>query len=126
MIYGAPILHQNNLKKTATVKPLHKPEKSPKDPTSKRPILFKSHQGKNLEAIISKRLNYNIEANNLLSKNQAGFRRDRQTLYKKKWLYLIQFNFQKQMEKLCARYKTGFGKTDSSATLEWREHLREK
>ncbi|GFN76050.1 reverse transcriptase [Plakobranchus ocellatus] len=37
-------------------------------------------QGKVLETIINKRLTYHLEANNLISDTQAGFRKDTQTL----------------------------------------------
>ncbi|GFO28007.1 RNA-directed DNA polymerase from [Plakobranchus ocellatus] len=48
--------------------------------SSYRPISLTSHLGKVLETIINKRLTYHLEANNLISDTQAGFRKDRQTL----------------------------------------------
>ncbi|GFO12290.1 reverse transcriptase [Plakobranchus ocellatus] len=68
--------------KHAVVIPIYKQGKDKKDPASYRPIdlSLTSHLGKVLETIINKRLTYHLEANNLLSDTQAGFRKDRQTL----------------------------------------------
>ncbi|GFO12440.1 reverse transcriptase-like protein [Plakobranchus ocellatus] len=64
----------------AVVIPIYKQGKDKKDPASYRPISLTSHLGKVLETIINKRLTYHLEANNLMSDTQAGFRKDRQTL----------------------------------------------
>ncbi|GFS24527.1 reverse transcriptase [Elysia marginata] len=66
--------------KHAIIIPTHKPGKDPKDPASYRPISLTSHLGKTLESIINKRLNYYLETKQLINKNQAGFRKNRQTI----------------------------------------------
>ncbi|GFN96569.1 reverse transcriptase [Plakobranchus ocellatus] len=66
--------------KHAVVIPIYKQGKDKKDPASYRLISLTSHLGKVLETIMNKRLTYHLEANNLISDTQAGFRKDRQTL----------------------------------------------
>ena len=66
--------------KTAIVIPIVKPDQPEDAPSSYRPIALTSHVGKTLEALVSNRLNKYLETNNLLNKNQAGFRNKRQAL----------------------------------------------
>ena len=63
----------------ATVKPLLKEWKDPKDTVSYRPIALTSCLGKILERIIADRLMYVLESRNVINKNQAGFRQNRAT-----------------------------------------------
>ena len=66
--------------KTAIVIPIVKPDQPEDVPSSYRPIALTSHVGKTLEALVSNRLNKYLETNNILNKNQAGFRNKRQAL----------------------------------------------
>ena len=66
--------------KHAVVVPIPKPGKDLTDPLSYRPISLTSQLGKLLETVVNKRLTHHLEANNLISETQAGFRQNRQTL----------------------------------------------
>lgn len=55
--------------------PVLKPNKAKNEPTSYRPISLTCTMGKLLEKIINKRLTCVLEANNLLSSSQYGFRK---------------------------------------------------
>lgn len=63
--------------KTDCVVPILKPNKSPNDPNSYRPIALNSCVGKVFEQLLKQRLEFFIESNNLLPSNQFGFRRGR-------------------------------------------------
>ena len=66
--------------KHAIIIPIQKPDKDSSDAASYRPISLTSHIGKILETIVTKRLNFYLEQNNIINKNQSGFRRARQTM----------------------------------------------
>ena len=61
--------------KKAIIVPIHKKGKEPSQPSSYRPISLLSCVSKVVEKIVCKRVNYYLEHNNLLSSNQAGFRK---------------------------------------------------
>ena len=63
--------------KHALVTPILKPTKPNNDPTSYRPISLTSSICKIMERLISNRLGWYLEQNQLLNKNQSGFRRNR-------------------------------------------------
>ena len=63
----------------ATIKPLLKEGKDPKDPTSYRPISLTSCLGKIFEKMVANRLIYILENRGILTDNQAGFRPGRCT-----------------------------------------------
>ena len=77
-IYSSGILPQKF--KSATIIPIHKPDKNPKEAGSYRPISLTSHIGKTLETIIKNRLTNFLEAEKLITKFQTGFRGRRQAL----------------------------------------------
>jgi ribonuclease HI len=58
----------------AFIIPIAKPGKDPSDPLNYRPISLTSCMGKLLEKMISVRLNWFLETNNILSDTQFGFR----------------------------------------------------
>ncbi|MGE5863309.1 MAG: RNA-directed DNA polymerase, partial [Nitrososphaerales archaeon] len=66
--------------KHAIVIPILKPAKPAQDPASYRPIALTSHLGKLLERIITNRLSWFMEKNNLINKNQSGFRKNHSTI----------------------------------------------
>jgi potassium voltage-gated channel Eag-related subfamily H protein 8 len=66
--------------RTATVIPIAKPNKDPKNAINYRPIALTSCLGKILEKMICVRLADYIETNNCLSVWQSGFRRGRSTV----------------------------------------------
>lgn len=66
--------------KCAHVIPFLKPGKDPSCPSSYRPIALTSCLGKTYERLINRRLVYFLETNNILDKNQCGFRQGRSTL----------------------------------------------
>ena len=59
--------------------PIPKPDKDSKDPTNYRPISLTSCLCKLLEKIINIRLMWFLENNNLIAKQQSGFRKNRST-----------------------------------------------
>ena len=63
----------------ATIRPLLKPGKDPKETKSYRPISLTSCMGKIMEKIIADRLTYILEDRKLINDNQAGFRQNRCT-----------------------------------------------
>ena len=65
--------------KHAIITPVRKPEKEQSDPTSYRPISLTSSLCKVLEKMITSRLQWYLESNNLLAKEQTGFRRGKGT-----------------------------------------------
>ena len=65
--------------KEAIVIPLPKPGKDRKNPANYRPISLTSCLGKLLERMVGKRLTWYLETNNLISKNQSGFRKNHTT-----------------------------------------------
>ena len=66
--------------KHAIVTPILKPGKNAKEPTNYRPISLTSNLGKILETIVNNRLTNYLETNNIINKQQSGFRNNRQTL----------------------------------------------
>ena len=64
---------------TATIKPLLKDGKDPKDTVSYRPISLTSCPGKVKEKMTADRLMRELESRGLLNENQAGFRQNRCT-----------------------------------------------
>ena len=66
--------------KHSVVCPIPKSGKDPSDRRSYRPISLTSHIGKIMEIMVAKRLEWFLEANNLLHKSQSGFRHGRSTL----------------------------------------------
>lgn len=66
--------------KTATVLPILKPTKDKSDPASYRPISLTSNLCKTLETIMNQRLIAYLETEQILTKNQAGFRGRRQCI----------------------------------------------
>lgn len=66
--------------KKAIIIPIAKPGKSPHLAESYRPISLTSCLGKVMEKMVSNRLTWHLDANNLLPKDQAGFRRGFSTL----------------------------------------------
>lgn len=65
--------------KLATTIPIKKPLKDKLDPQSYRPISLTSCTCKTMETMIAKRLSNYLEANNIISDNQSGFRPNRST-----------------------------------------------
>lgn len=65
--------------KKAVIIPILKPKKSTNNFSNYRPIALTSVIVKTIEKMISNRLNWYLETNNLLSPNQAGFRELRST-----------------------------------------------
>ena len=63
----------------ATIIPIPKPNKDHTEPTNYRPIALTSCVCKVLERIINKRLVWYLETNNLISRYQSGFRKNRST-----------------------------------------------
>lgn len=66
--------------KNSIILPIIKPGKDPSNPSNYRPIALTSQLGKTMERIITERLNYYLETNNLLSSNQRAFRKGRNTM----------------------------------------------
>ena len=66
--------------KRAIVVAIPKPNKDPLQPTSYRPISLTSVLAKLFEMILNKRLNWYLESNGILSPNQYGFRKKRNTI----------------------------------------------
>ena len=62
------------------VVPLLKNGKDPTSPDSYRPISLTSHMSKVMEVMVTSRLRWFLESNNLLDESQSGFRRGRNTL----------------------------------------------
>ena len=65
--------------KEAIIIPILKKAKDKKNKSSYRPISLLSCLGKTPERIINKRLRWHLEANNLIHKEQTGFRTNRNT-----------------------------------------------
>ena len=65
--------------KEATVIPIPKPDKDHTDPTNYRPIALTSCICKTMERMINDRLTWFLEANNIITDYQSGFRRLRST-----------------------------------------------
>jgi len=65
--------------RTADIRPVLKKGKDPSKIVSHRPISLTSCLGKVLERVITNRLVYHLEANNILAPEQAGFRSSRCT-----------------------------------------------
>ena len=65
--------------KEATVIPIPKPDKDHTDPTNYRPIALTSCICKTMERMINDRLTWFLEANNIITDYQSGFRRHRGT-----------------------------------------------
>ena len=63
--------------KEATVIPIPKPGKDPKNPSNYRPISLTSCLCKTMERMINTRLVWFLEKNNILTKYQSGFRKGR-------------------------------------------------
>ena len=61
--------------KTGAIVPILKPGKPPEKASSYRPITLLSTIGKIMERVIQRRLEYVVEVNNVLLKQQSGFRR---------------------------------------------------
>ena len=66
--------------KSATVIPIPKPNKPKSAPTSYRPISLTSNVCKIFETMVNNRLIHHLDENNILSKHQSGFRKNRSTL----------------------------------------------
>ena len=66
------------MEKKATMIPIYKKGKDKKHPSSYKPISLLSYLGKLLERIINTRLMVHIEANNILSPTQIGYRKQGQ------------------------------------------------
>ena len=66
--------------KEAIIIPVLKPGKDPKSPNSYRPISLTCCLGKLIEKMVSNRLMWYLEKNNLLSEAQMGFRKHRSTI----------------------------------------------
>ena len=65
--------------KEATVIPIPKPDKDHTDPTNYRPIALTSCICKTMERMINDRLTWFLEANNIITDYQSGFRHHRST-----------------------------------------------
>ena len=65
--------------KDAIITPLLKPNKSPFDPASYRPVALTSTLCKTMERMVSTRLSWWMETNKLFNKFQSGFRKHRCT-----------------------------------------------
>lgn len=65
--------------KEAIIIPILKKGKNPKDKSSYRPISLLSCLGKTLERMVNKRLVWHLESNNLISKEQTAYRKNRST-----------------------------------------------
>ena len=68
-----------SLWKEAEIIPIAKKGKEKKDPNSYRPISLLSCVGKLLERMVNRRLIYFLEANNVLTPTQTGYRKFRNT-----------------------------------------------
>jgi len=62
--------------KHSVIKPILKPNKNKNDLHSYRPISLTSTFSKVMEKMVVNRLNWFLEKNNLMNKNQAGFRKN--------------------------------------------------
>ena len=76
MKYGRMERYQN----LGSHQPIHKSGKPPGNPQNYRPIALTSCIGKVFEQIINTRLVWHLEWNNLIHKNQYGFRKNRSTI----------------------------------------------
>jgi len=65
--------------KESIVIPILKKEKDSKKKTSYRPVSLLSSLGKTLERMVNKRLMWHLEINNVISKEQTAFRKNRNT-----------------------------------------------
>ena len=65
--------------KEAIIIPILKKNKDPTKKTSYRPISLLSCLGKTLERMVNKRLMWHLETNNLITKEQTAFRKNRNT-----------------------------------------------
>ena len=65
--------------KEATIVPILKKNKDPKNKTSYRPISLLSCLGKTMERMVNRRLVWHLETNNLISSEQTAFRKNRST-----------------------------------------------
>ena len=65
--------------KEATIIPVLKKGKNPKLKTSYRPISLLSCLGKTLERMVNKRLMWHLETNDMITKEQTAFRKNRNT-----------------------------------------------
>ena len=65
--------------KEAVIIPVLKKGKDPKKKTSYRPISLLSCLGKTLERMVNKQLMWHLETNNLITKEQTAFRKNRNT-----------------------------------------------
>jgi hypothetical protein len=66
--------------KHALVIPLHKPDKDLSSPSSYRPIILTSCICKIMERVVTNRMTWYLEVNNLLNNAQTGFRKRRSTI----------------------------------------------
>lgn len=67
--------------KKATIIPILKPAKNPHNPNSYRPIALLDTMSKIAEKVILKNLRYHINKNNLINKEQLGFRKGSSTIH---------------------------------------------
>ena len=65
--------------KEAIVVPIPKPGKDPSNPNNYRPIALTSCICKIMEKMVNSRLMYYLESNNIIAKEQSGFRKGRST-----------------------------------------------
>jgi ribonuclease HI len=65
--------------KEAIIIPILKKDKDPKKKSSYRPISLLSALGKTLERMVNRRLLWHLETNNLITKEQTAFRKNRST-----------------------------------------------
>ncbi|GIY23338.1 uncharacterized protein CEXT_492401 [Caerostris extrusa] len=65
--------------RTSIIIPIHKKGKDPNMSQNYRPISLTSIAGKAMEKIVVRRLNYYLETNGFIAKEQAGFRSSRST-----------------------------------------------
>ena len=63
----------------AIIVPIPKPGKDTNNPSNYRPIALTSCMCKTMERMVNVRLNWYLERNNIISKHQSGFRRQRST-----------------------------------------------
>lgn len=77
-IWGEGVIPQSW--KLSVVVPLLKPGKDKSQPVSYRPIALTSNFSKLMERMVTSRLTWYLENNNLLNINQSGFRKNKRTL----------------------------------------------